>query len=94
MTQSYPNNATGTTANEFGCQDQNTAAFVKDQATKLAETVAEGGRDVANAASEVATEAYDAGKRAVRNQPVASALVFAGLIGIALGALSEAQFQK
>jgi hypothetical protein len=87
MTQSYPNNATGSTAGEFGRQDQDTAAFVKDQATKLAETVAEGGRDAANAASEVAAEAYDAGKRAVRDQPVTSALVFAGLVGIALGAL-------
>ena len=87
MPQSYPNNSIGSTTSQVGRQDQDAAAFVTDRASKLVETVAEGGRDAATAASEAATEAYEAGKRTVRDQPVASALVFAGLIGVALGAL-------
>ena len=49
--------------------------------------MADTGRDAVSAASEAATEAYEAGKRTVRDQPVTAALVFAGLIGIAIGAL-------
>ena len=83
MPQSYPDNSIGSATSQLGRQDQDASSFVKDQASKLLEAVADGGREATTAAG----EAYEAGKRTVNDRPIASAFVFAGLIAIALGAI-------